>query len=218
MDRKVTWVRIVKILSPPSPADGATVVPGVVAFKAAADDPEDGNLDGEIDWSVVLVGTGEVASDIDTATFSPTLAVGTYEITATVEDSESQVSTDTHTLIVSTAPVEPEGFELSKDDFATVESEPFEFLTSDTVFMKVFTDKEFATIKKTEYKIKMQDKTEVKGVLINQGGGIFTASTDLLAFIGHEGITKEFKLKVEGTDSGGDKLKVEFKFKITITT
>ncbi len=154
------------------------------------------------------------------STLLASLEPGTAKVEIKLEDNNRNKFNvkENITILGTDGPPPPaeEFFNLSKNsDFST---EDREYTTSDTVFMKVFTDKEFATIKKTEYKIKMEDKTEVKGVLDDNGDGTFTASTDLLAFIGHEGIPKEFKLKVEGTDSGGGKLKVEFKPKITITS
>ena len=194
-----------EILSPPSPADGATVEPGVVAFTATAEDPEDGPLSGTIDWSAVLVGTGEVASAVDSATFSPELlAEGTYEITATVEDSEAQVAMDTHTLIVST--LIGEGFavdtEISFTDpivFGLPLVTTGSFDNTGPFCMKIFSASiDFNNMKKFEFELKLSKEQKLKGSLDNGFDGNFTKcldAGDLLIF--NDGDVPLLKLKLE---------------------
>ncbi|MEE8207566.1 MAG: hypothetical protein V3T88_01220, partial [Nitrosomonadaceae bacterium] len=101
------------------PADGATIEPDtMVLYTATTDDPEDGNRDPFIVWTVT--GPDTIPSGAG-ATFTPTFpVVGTYMITATVADTAGNPAMETRELIVSET-VSGEGFAVSKNaDFSTM--------------------------------------------------------------------------------------------------
>jgi hypothetical protein len=83
------------VVSITSPADNSTLQ-NPITLTATATDTEDGNIAANITWDSTIddaIGIG--------ASISPTFSVGTHTITATIEDSNGAVDTDTITLIVS---------------------------------------------------------------------------------------------------------------------
>ena len=73
-----------------------TPINSPVTFMATANDTEDGSLNNNVEWSSDPAGLTDTGASV---TWEPT-APGTFEITASVTDSDGNTITDTHTIAV----------------------------------------------------------------------------------------------------------------------
>jgi len=97
-DTVVISVNQVQANQPPlvtitSPSDGSTYIQGqIITFTASAEDPEEGDLAGQVIWSSDMDGVFDPANN--------NLSLGNHVITASVEDSQGLVGQDTIGLTI----------------------------------------------------------------------------------------------------------------------
>jgi len=128
---------------------------------------------------------------------------GTGKVTIKLEDKNKNKFEvkDKPITIVAELGTEP-SFVLSKNaDFSTDDRD---YMTTDTLYIKVFSENiDHSQMKKTEWKIKV-NKTELKGNLTNNGNGTFTTSISLDRFSAGTG-----KVTIKLEDKNKNKFEVK---------